>query len=231
MSKFIGNGKCACCGGEVELYTEIEGGDVVCYGESTAPVRIAELEAEVEKYKAALAPFQNANKRQYAELVRLQDLRTLDQVSLEHLSEQKAKIETQGLSGQVIYRGLDRIGIVHKDWEWVDSDLALSLEERRIAELEAELAALREDAEVDLKLATLLGSLKPGNTLSIGYTRPGYDDFLPDGYWAQLLEVNTDGDDVPEWRNDMECYATGADTWRDALVAAGLIDNEEKQNA
>jgi hypothetical protein len=58
-------------------------------------VRIAELEVEVEKYKAALAPFQEANKKQYTELVRLQDLRALDQVSLEHLSKQRVKLEAQ----------------------------------------------------------------------------------------------------------------------------------------
>jgi len=212
MSKFIGNGKCACCGGEVELYTEIEGGDVVCYGESTAPVRIAELEAEVEKYKAALAPFQNANKRQYAELVRLQDLRTLDQVSLEHLSEQKAKIETQGLSGQVIYRGLDRIGIVHKDWEWVDSDLALSLEERRIAELEAELAARSKDVSVGRAIREYLDSGAYETEITI--THRGNDDVI--------AITSVDGETM-RIGNGTDAHA--------AIDAAGLIENEEKQNA
>lgn len=107
-----------------------------------------------------------------------------------------------------------------------------SSNERRIEELETQLAAseqMRQDAEVGRAFINLFNSLRPGNTFSLGFTDEENDGVdVPKTYWVQLLEHNdVSGDDIPQYRNGIECYANEAPSWRAALVAAGLIKEEK----
>ncbi len=79
------------------------------------------------------------------------------------------------------------------------------------------------------QFASLLDSLKPGESLAIWRVNMNDDVDVPGSWGCQLLEPDERMDDeVPAYRDGIECYSANLPSWQEALKEAGLITIKEE---